>query len=190
MRMLARGLFVAALLTACGGSQAEPTTAGGLEEAPPPRPVGPANASGSSEATAVVGRAGGTFSLANGARLEIPQGALSEEIEVTFHDGADGQAFGDRERQRALGPMLAVEPALRTDGPPFVVSVPNQPIPNGWNAEDLAFAMEEVAEEQRAMDTLGTVTHWQFYPAAAEGSRLIARTEGLQGHRLQFGVAR
>ncbi len=190
--MLARGLFAAALLAGCGGSQASSTTGGGLEEAeaPPPRPAGPASARGDSEARATVGRAGGTLTLSNGARLEIPEGALAEEIEVVFKNGAEGQAFGDRERQRAVGPMLAVEPSLRSEGAPFVVSIPQQPVPNGWATEDLAFAMEEVHDEQRAIDTLGTVTRWQFYPCAQEGGRLVARTTGLMGHRVQFGVAR
>lgn len=189
--MLARGLFAAALLMGCGGSQAESTTGGGLQEAPPPpRPVGPASARGDAEATATVGRAGGTLTLSNGARLEIPQGALTEEIEVTLRNGADGQAFGDRERQRAVGPMLTIEPRMISQGEPFVVSIPQQPVPNGFATDDLAFAMEEVADEQRAMDTLGTVTRWQFYPCALEGGRLTARTTGLMGQRVQFGVAR
>ncbi|MCA9605111.1 MAG: hypothetical protein KC619_05930 [Myxococcales bacterium] len=189
--MVAGALFAGAFLAGCGGSQAESTTAGGLQEAPPPpRPVGPASARGDSEATATVGRAGGTLTLSNGSRLEIPQGALTEEIEVTLRNGAEGQAFGDRERQRPIGPMLSIEPQLISEGAPFVVSIPQQPVPSGFATEDLAFAMEEVADEQRAIDTLGTVTRWQFYPCALEGNRLLARTTGLMGHRVQFGVAR
>ncbi|MBX3272565.1 MAG: hypothetical protein KF729_20060 [Sandaracinaceae bacterium] len=190
MGMFARGLLAAALLYACGGTQTQSTTGGGLEEAPPPRAAGPANARGDTEARATVGRAGGTFSLANGARLEIPSGALARDLEVSFGVGADGQAFGDREHQRAVGPMLNVEPALDSEGPPFVLSIPQLPIPNGWSDSDLAFAMEEVHDEQRAIDTLGTVTRWQFYSASVEGGRIVARTTGLMGHRVQFGVAR
>jgi len=184
-------ILLATFSLACGGSQAESTNGGGLEEEPPPpQPVGPVSASGSSEATAVVGAAGGTFSLSNGGRLEIPRGAFGEEIEVTFSIGADGQAFGDRENQRPLGPMLNVRPPIASNGEPIVVSIPEQPIPNGWSSEDLAFAIEEVAEEQRAIDTLGTVTRWNFYHATVEGGRLTARAAGLPGHRVQFGVAR
>ena len=194
MRTHKRMLMCAAVasLVACGGSQAESTTGGGLAEAerPPPRPAGPVSATGDSEATATVGRAGGTLSLTNGARLEIPRGALSQPTEVTLSHGAEGQAFGDREAQRPLGPMLNIEPALYSDGPPFVVSIPEQPIPNGWSSEDLAFAMEEISSEQRAIDVLGTVTRWQFYNTSVEGGRIRARTTGLQGQRMQFGVAR
>jgi len=138
----------------------------------------------------MVGRAGGTLSLTNGARLEIPAGALDELTEVTLSHGAEGQAFGDREAQRALGPMLNIEPPLYSDGVAFVVSIPEQPIPNGWSTEDLAFAMEEVSDEQRAIDVLGTVTRWQFYNTNVEGGRIRASTTGLHGHRVQFGVAR
>lgn len=186
----ARSVAAVLLLGACGGSQTESTTGGGLQEAPPPRPSGPASASGDSEAVAMVGSEGGTLSLSNGARLEIPAGALSESVEVTLSHGADGQAFGDRENQRALGPMLNIEPNLRSEGGHFVVSIPEQPVPNGWSTDDLAFAMEEVSDEQRAMDVLGTVTRWQFYHARVQGGRLVADTAGLHGHRVQFGVAR
>ncbi len=191
MEMLARGVLTAALLGACGGSQTGSTTGGGLvEDTPPPRATGPASARGDAEARAVVGRAGGTLTLSNGARLEIPAGALSQDVEVQLGNGAEGQAFGDRENQRPVGPMLNIEPELRSEGEPFVVSIPEQPVPNGWSAEDLAFAMEEVHDEQRAIDTLGTVTRWQFYPASIQAGRLSARTTGLMGHRVQFGVAR
>ncbi len=191
-RRLMCAAAVATILVACGGSQAESTTGGGLAEAqaPPPRPAGPVTASGDSEATAMVGRAGGTLSLTNGARLQIPAGALSEPTQVTLSHGAEGQAFGDREAQRALGPMLNIEPPLYSDGPPFIVSIPEQPIPNGWSTEDLAFAMEEISNEQRAIDVLGTVTRWQFYSTTVESGRIQVRTTGLQGNRMQFGVAR
>lgn len=192
MRWILVAVVSSLLALGCGGSQADQgsTTGGGLQEEPPPRAVGPANASGSDEATATVGSAGGTFSLSNGGRLEIPNGAISDPVDVRFAVGADGQAFGDRENQRPLGPMLAVEPQIVSQGGMMRVSIPQQPIPNGWAEEDLAFAMEEVHDEQRAIDTLGTVTRWQMYRARVEGGRLVAEVEGLPGHRVQFGVAR
>jgi hypothetical protein len=123
--------------------------------------------------------------------LEIPEGAISEPVDVSFHVGAEGHAFGDRERQRPLGPLLAVEPALfATDGASFTVSVPALALPQGWTESDLAFAMEEVDDEQRAIDTLATQTRWNFYPVTVENGRFVARVTGLPGHRLQFGVAR
>lgn len=178
-------------LIACGGSQSAETTGGPLEEEEPPPPARPVSASGSSEATAAVASAGGTLSLENGARLEIPSGALSEPTEVVLRRGAEGQAFGDGENQRPLGPMLNIEPALfASDGGSFVVSVPSQTIPSGFEEADLAFAMEEVDDQQRAIDTLGTQTRWQFYPVEVENGRWMARVTGLPGHRVQFGVAR
>lgn len=190
------GIMLACLgaLVGCGGSGSVGQTTGGplleaTEEAP--APSGPVSASGATEAHARVGPAGGTLSLRNGARLTIPAGALAEATEVSLHIGADGQAFGDRERQRPLGPMLAVEPAIASEGgAPFELSVPEQPIPSGFEASDLAFAIESVDEGARAIDTLATQTRWQFYPVAVEGGRFVVRISGLAGHRVQFGIAR
>lgn len=192
MRWILVGAVSSLVAVGCGGSQSDTgsTTGGGLQEDPPPQATGPANASGSEEATAMVGSAGGTFSLSNGGRLEIPSGALSETVEVRFAIGADGQAFGDLENQRSLGPMLNVTPTLNSEGGMLRISVPQQPIPNGWEEDDLAFAMEEVHDEQRAIDVLGTVTRWQFYRARVENGRLVAEVPGVPGHRLQFGVSR
>ncbi len=194
MRWVLSGMLVTSLAAlGCGGSQSSDvasTSGGGLEEAPPPAATGPVNARGSTEATGTVGRAGGTFALANGGRLEIPSGAIASATDVRFANGADGQAFGDRENQRPLGPMLNVEPAIRSEGGDLRVSIPQQPIPNGWSEDDLAFAMEEVADQQRAMDVLGTVTRWQFYRARVENGRFVAEVPGVPGHRVQFGVAR
>ena len=86
--------------------------------------------------------------------------------------------------------MINVTPPIHSQGEPFVVSAPEQPIPAGWTPTDLAFAMEEVDDEQRAIDTVGTQTRWQFYPVQVENRRFSVRTEALMGHRLQFGVAR
>lgn len=189
------GIMLACLgaLVGCGGSGSVGQTTGGplLEETEAPAPSGPVSASGATEARAVVGPSGGTLSLRNGARLTIPSGALAEPIEVSLHVGADGQAFGDRERQRPLGPMLAVEPAIASEGgAPFELSVPEQPIPSGFETSDLAFAIEDVDEGARAIDTLATQTRWQFYPVAVEGGRFVVRISGLAGHRVQFGIAR
>ncbi len=80
----------AGLLAACGGSQsAQATTGGPLVEQESRPPAGPVSASGSGEARAIVGPAGGTLSLTNGARLEIPAGALAREVEISLHVGAD-----------------------------------------------------------------------------------------------------
>jgi hypothetical protein len=178
-------------LGACGGPQAAEPAAAAPVRAEPVRPAGPVSASGSDEARAEVALAGGTLSLSNGARLRIPRGALTEPVEVILRPGAEGQAFGDAETQRPLGPMISVAPRLvAADGLTFTVSVPAQPIPAGFEEADLAFAIEEVDEQQRAIDTLGTQTRWQFYPVRVENGRFHADVAGLPGHRVQFGVAR
>ena len=187
MRLEYATSVAALLLMACGAPQ-EQTRA--TEPPPAPAPVGPANASGAESATARVGRVGGTFTLGSGARLEIPSGAITEEVEVTMSVGAEGQAFGDAERQRPLGPMFAVTPRLVAEQGALRVSVPRQTIPSGFSEDDLAFAMEEVDDEQRAIDVLGTQTRWQFYRVTVEGQRFVAEVGGLPGHRLRFGVAR
>src|SRR5690606_16566372 len=103
----------------------------------------------------------------------------------------NGHAFGDGERQRPLGPMLAVTPALAAEnGARFVLSIPEQPVPTGFASEDLAFAMEETDENARAIETIATQTRWQFYPVEVQGGRFVARTPVLHGHRVRFGVAR
>src|SRR5690606_23923205 len=115
----------------------------------------------------------------------------AEDVEIALHVGADGHAFGDAERQRPLGPMLAVEPAIVSEGgAPFELSIPAQPIPTGFEPADLAFAIEDVHEGARAIDTLATQTRWQFYPVAVENGRFVVRASGFAGHRVQFGVAR
>lgn len=188
-RMVLAFTCVGALI-GCGGSAAVEATAGGpLVEEPPV--AGPVSVRGSTEARASVDAAGGTLALANGARLTIPQDALTTPTEVVFRVGADGHAFGDRERQRALGPMLVVEPAIVSEGgAPFELSIPAQPLPPAFEPPDLAFAIEEIDEGARAIDTLATQTRWQFYPVAVENERFVVRTSGFAGQRVQFGVAR
>ncbi|MEC7526448.1 MAG: hypothetical protein VYE22_41600 [Myxococcota bacterium] len=191
MKLRIIGCALALMCAGCGGSQDVGETTGGPLVEPEPEPAGPVSASGTEEARAAVGEAGGTLSLTNGARLEIPAGALQGETEVALQVGADGRAFGDAERQRPLGPMINVVPAiLATEGTSFSISIPEQPLPSGFESSDLAFAMEEVDDDQRAIDTLGTQTRWQFYPVRVEGGRFRADVGGLPGHRLQFGVAR
>ena len=172
----------------CGGPRTtETTVARPVVEA---APAGPVAASGAEQASASVGEAGGTLSLTNGARLTIPRGALPTTTDVTFGRGVDGQAFSNAESQRPLGPMLNVTPALRAASGHFEVSIPRQSIPSGFEEADLAFGMEEVDDQQRAIDVLGTQTRWQFYPVQIEGDRFVARVDGLPGHRLHFGVSR
>jgi hypothetical protein len=188
-----RKLFVCSSLScallACGSNAPRPAEPVETVEVAP-RPSEPVSARGDEEAHATVGEAGGTLALANGARLEIPARALSGDTEVRFQVGASGRAFGDAERQRPLGPMLAIEPSIMSAGEAFELSIPQQPLPGGYSEDDLAFAVEEVHENARAIDTLGTETRWHFLPVEVRNGRFVARTDGLPGHRVQFGVAR
>jgi ZU5 domain-containing protein len=170
----------------CGGARGTASSSAG----PITESSGSSSANGSAEAHAVVGRSGGTLSLANGARLAIPPGALDQNVDVHFRVGADCHSFGDRERQRALGPVLAIEPGLNASDGQFEVSIPQQPLPGGYSTSDLAFAMEETHDGARAMDTIATQTRWQFYNVSVENGRFVARIDGLPGQRVQFGVAR
>lgn len=179
------------VLAGCGGAEEVGRTTGGPLVEAAPAPSQPVNVSGATEASARVGEAGGTLSLQSGVRLVIPPGALAEESEVSLKEVAAGHAFGDAERQRPLGPTFAVEPAIvSAGGAPFEISIPQQPVPTGFERDDLALAVEGVHQGARAIDTLATHTRWQFYPVSIEDGRFVVRTTGLPGHRIQFGVAR
>jgi hypothetical protein len=184
-----RTLVFLTLLLGCGAArQSEPVAVAPVEEAP--APVGPVNARGDDAVRARVGAAGGTLSLSNGARLEIPEGALSEEVEIAMSNAPACRAFGDAESQRPLGPVLNVEPPLSTSTGAFELSIPQVALPGGYREDDLAFAVEDVAVGSRASETLATETHWNFLPVVVRNGRFVARTDGLPGHRVQFGVAR
>jgi hypothetical protein len=174
----------------CGGSRSAQATTGGPLIEEPAEPALSSSVSGSREARALVGEQGGTLSLTNGARVEIPPGALGRAVEVDLAVAATCRAFGDAESQRPLGPVLSVGPALDTSGREIEISIPQQPIPNGFEESDLAFAIEEADSGARAIDTLGTETRWQFFPVRVENGRFVARVPSLPGNRVQFGVAR
>jgi len=138
-----------------------------------------------------VGEDGGTFSLSNGARLEIPEGALAEDVELTFSVGTATQSFNNREDVRPVGPSVMAQPAVVLQpGTRITISSPMGMLPDDFTNEDLAIAYEEVSEAQRAMQ-MGTVqTIWQYGPARAEGSRMVAELSQLSGLRFQFVVSR
>jgi hypothetical protein len=181
--------FVIALaLAGCGGGTS--TTNGSqtttLTEAP--QPSGPVRARGENEVHARVGRAGGTLELGNGARLEIPPGALAQDTEMTLSVGAAAREAWDTETKRALGPVIEIAPAVQSSGDPFVVSCPAAQIPQGWEPGDLALGHEEEVGDTHLGGA--TATRWQMWPAHVQASRFVAELPSLGGHRIQFGVSR
>lgn len=187
-------LVVASLHAAgvgCGASE------GGVEEGEPivdtsttvgneQSSTGPARARGSDEARTRVGSAGGTLELANGVRLEIPAGALTEPVEVVLRIGPQTQVVGRREGEQQLGPPILVEPAMvAAPGHRIVVSMPLAHVPASYETEDLAVAIEQ-PDESRALDMGGNQTRWQVGPVSHSGGRLSAEVDQLFGMRFQF----
>lgn len=185
-------LLALALLTigGCGGgstTQAPAETAEASQE--PARAAGPVVVRGDDEVRARVGRAGGRLELANGSRLEIPEGALTEEVEVVFAAGSSARGAWDTETKRPLGPTLEVRPPVAASGgATFRISSPAIPIPDGFAPDDLALANEEETEGRQLSAV--TATRWQMWPARVESGRFVAEMPVLGGHRVQFGVSR
>lgn len=171
-----------------GGASSQPAETTPVAEAPP-RPVGPVSARGEREVRARVGRAGGTLELANGGRLEIPEGALDEEIEIVLSVGPEAREAWDDETKRALGPVLEVSPPLAAHAGRFRISAPATQLPPGFEDDDLALGSEEENAAGRGM-TQATMTRWQMWPARIEGGRFVADMPSFGGHRVQFGVSR
>ncbi|MBW2461451.1 MAG: hypothetical protein JRH11_07380 [Deltaproteobacteria bacterium] len=137
---------------------------------------------------AVIGSAGGTLSLTNGSRVEIPAGALSETFEVHLSVGTQTQAFNNRDYERPLGPTIHLQPAMATSTP-FVVSIPAANIPREFTGGDLTLAVEVPAAGQRAGVMGATQTTWSHVDARAENGRFVADLPDVAGMRLQFLVA-
>lgn len=143
---------------------------------------------GGEKLTAEIGSAGGTLELDNGARLEIPAGALSETVQITFAAGARTTAFSNKEHERPLGPTLEIAPELALSSP-AKVSVPAREIPEGFAETDFALGLEQLGS-QRAVEMQGTQTRWDYFPAAAQAGRAVAELAQVPGFRLQFLVSK
>ena len=136
-----------------------------------------------------VGAAGGTLELDNGARLVIPEGALPQNVEVTFSEGARTTAFSNHEYERPIGPTIEISPEIELAAP-VRVSVPLEKIPDGFDEGDLTLGMEVVASTQRAVQGYGVQTRWDYLAAAAEGGRAVADLQQVPGYRVQFVVSK
>lgn len=165
-----------------------------------PKPVAPAASVEREEPSVVVhkrggdklivevGSAGGTLELGNGARLDIPAGALSETVEITFAEGQHTTAFSNHEYERPVGPTLEIAPPLALNQP-FKVSVPLARLPEGFAEKDLTLAAEVVSDTQRAVQMHGTQTRWDYLPAVSDSGRAVAQLSEVPGYRVQFVVS-
>ncbi len=171
---------------ACGASAPPPV----VEEAPPPPPPPrPAHLSGDREVRGVVGRAGGSIALTSGLRIEIPAGALRED--VTFHVGigANANVWSSEEGEVESGLLYDLSPSVRAEaGHTFTVSAPAHAPPSGFESARVALGMEEERATRAFTDVVQT--RWQYMRARREGERYTADAPYLGGHRLQFGLVR
>lgn len=175
------------ILAACGSSESRPA------HIPPPgnetvTPAGPASVRGDRAAVGPVGPAGGVFTLANGARLEIPRGALDEEVDFTFGIGAETSAFNNRDNMELMGPILMAMPGLESGGGEFTLSAPVGAIPSGFTEDDLQLAVEIQDEQQRGFSAETTATVWEYLPATLSGNTATATLPIIPGERFQFVV--
>jgi hypothetical protein len=177
------------VLSACGGTAASPTPQTAPQaQAAAPEPSHPVRKRGAQKLIVEVGRAGGTLELDNGARLEIPEGALSEAVQITFAAGARTTAFSNKEHERPLGPTLEIAPELALSSP-ITVSVPATQLPEGFGENDLALGLE-ILGDQRAVEMQGVQTRWDYFPAASQGGRAVAELGQVPGYRVQFVVSK
>lgn len=145
--------------------------------------------SGGEKLIAEVGSAGGRLSLENGAVLEIPEGALSENVEIAFSEGTHTTAFSNHEYERPVGPIVEIGPPLALNQP-FKLSVPLSRLPEGFEEKDLTLAAEVVSDEQRAVQMHGVQTRWDYLPARSDDGRAVAELNEVPGYRMQFVVSK
>lgn len=178
-------------ITACGtgGTQQQPSTLPTASTGPGESPTSEVHKRGGKKLIAEVGPRGGTLELGNGARIAIPEGALSETVEVTFAEGARTTAFSNHEYERAVGPTLEISPEVSL-GAPLTVSVPLGILPAGFTDSDLTLGLEVVAGEQRAVQTQNVQTRWDYLPATNKSGRAVAELSSVPGYRVQFLVSK
>ena len=178
------------LVSACGGSApATPAPSTTPVEAPQAQFSAPVHKRGGQKLIAMVGAAGGTLELDNGARLDIPAGSLGQEVEVTFAEGARTTAFSNHDYERPLGPTLEIAPELSLDSA-FEVSIPVTQLPDGFEEKDLALGVEVPASKQRAIEGQSTQTRWDYEQASSKSGRAVASLSQVPGYRVQFVVSK
>lgn len=180
----------------CGGGSANtetqtPRTQVTEPEVGAPRVTSAVHGHGDNQASARMGSLGGELTLANGAHLVIPPGALAEDIEVMFALGETVNAFNNRDDERIVGPSLVVAPELRSaNGAKFVVELPYTTLPEGFTQEDVVIAFERNDEDATGFRGGAVRTTWDHAPARAlPGNKLRAEFTELPGLRVQFVVS-
>ena len=145
MRTLRAGLILA-LVSASGWSCAArgPTAAGG-----------PTPAAGSLAATAVVGLAGGMVTLADGATIAIPRGALQRSTTITLRESMPADVRLPPSAVR-VGKFYAVEPHLAS-ADPMEITLPYQPalLPAGY--DEGSISIYQLRDDGR-LSMVGSVT--------------------------------
>ena len=193
--MLSKHWYAASALTLVVGAGA---CSGAATNKPPARKPEPAlersepsvavHKRGGEKMIVEVGSAGGTLELGNGARLDIPAGALSETVEMTFSEGTHTTAFSNHEYERPVGPIVEIGPTLALNQP-LKLSIPLSRLPEGFAEKDLTLAAEVVSDEQRAVQMHGVQTRWDYLPASSASGRAVAELNEVPGYRMQFVVS-
>jgi hypothetical protein len=190
---LITALTVPLVFAACGGSSSPaPQNAGsyGSEESSGGggEVTSEVHKRGSKKLIAEIGPPGGTLELDNGARLTIPQGALSETVEFTFSEGSRTTAFSNHEYEHAIGPTLEIAPGAALSSP-VQVSVPISTLPEGFREEHLTLGLEVPSQTQR-LESQNVQTRWDYLPAESKSGRAVASLTEVPGFRVQFLVSK
>jgi hypothetical protein len=180
------------LLAACGGSAAstssQPVVAPPAAEEAGAEVLPAVHKRGSQKLIVAVGPAGGTLELDNGARLVIPQGALSGATEVTLAEGARTTAFANHDYERAIGPTLEVGLGEQVQSP-LELSIPVGTLPEGFAEKDLTLGVEVPTSSQR-YEGQAVQTRWDYLGASSRAGRAVAQLEQPPQFRVQFLVSR
>ncbi|HMI89728.1 MAG TPA: hypothetical protein VK509_00115 [Polyangiales bacterium] len=147
-------------------------------------PRGAVQKSGGDSVSATMGPAGGRLDIANGARVEIPPGTLTEATDVVLTVSHGTTAFKNSEHEKAYGPTFEVSPAMAApDGQSIRISIPLANYPEGWGEVSLGY---EYPEGARVGAEDSEHTMWQYENAKLSGGRAVAELAELAGYRLQF----
>lgn len=179
-------VIFAALACSCGGSPPRETT---VEAPPPPPPARPVHISGDRDVHGVIGPAGGSITLGNGFRIDIPEGALAADTTFEADIGAEANVWSSEEGEVESGPLYDLRPfVIAESGHTFTISCDAPRAPAGFESADVVLGMEEEMERRAFTDAVQT--RWQYHPASRIGERYSATLGYFGGHRLQFGLIR